>query len=58
MGLGVVASHFCFNQMRRDGIRRAVTHISAINYPVFNLEIGSLGFRVNATFAILRKVYA
>jgi ribosomal protein S18 acetylase RimI-like enzyme len=58
MGLGVVASHFCFNQMRRDGVRRAVTHISAINYPVFNLEIGSLGFRVNATFAILRKVYA
>jgi hypothetical protein len=43
--------------MRRDGFRRAATHISAINYPVFNLEIGSLGFRVNATFAVLRKVY-
>jgi ribosomal protein S18 acetylase RimI-like enzyme len=57
LGLGVIASYFCFNQMRRDGFRRAVTHISAINYPVFNLEIGSLGFRVNATFAVLRKVY-
>jgi len=57
LGLGVVASYFCFNQMRRDGFRRAVTHISAINYPIFNLEIGSLGFRVNATFAVLRKVY-
>jgi hypothetical protein len=57
LGLGVVASYFCFNQMRSDGFRRAVTHISAINYPVFNLEIGSLGFRVNATFAVLRKVY-
>jgi hypothetical protein len=57
LGLGVIASYFCFNQMRRDGFRRAVTHISAINHPVFNLEIGSLGFRVNATFAVLRKVY-
>jgi hypothetical protein len=57
LGLGVIASYFCFNQMRRDGVRRAVTHISAINYPVFNLEIGSLGFRVNATFAVLRKLY-
>jgi hypothetical protein len=57
LGLGVIASYFCFNQMRRDGFRRAVTHISAINYPVFNLEIGNLGFRVNAAFAVLRKVY-
>jgi hypothetical protein len=57
LGLGVIASYFCFNQMRRDGFRQAVTHISAINYPVFNLEIGSLGFRANATFAVLRKVY-
>lgn len=57
LGLGVIASYFCFNQMRREGFRRAVTHISAINYPVFNLEIGNLGFRVNATFAVLRKVY-
>jgi hypothetical protein len=57
LGLGVIASYFCFNQMRRDGFRRAVTHISAVNYPVFNLEIGNLGFRVNTTFAVLRKVY-
>ena len=57
LGLGVVASYFCFNQMRRDGFHRAVTHISAMNTPVFNLEIGNLGFRVNTTFAVLRKVY-
>jgi hypothetical protein len=57
LALGVIASYFWGNQMRRDGFRRAVTHISAINHPVFNLEIGSLGFRVNATFAVLRKVY-
>jgi hypothetical protein len=57
LGLGAIASYFCFNQMRRDGFRRGVTHISAINHRIFNLEIGGLGFRVNATFAILRKVY-
>jgi len=57
LGLGAISSYFCFNQMRRDGFRRGVTHISAINYRVFNLEIGGMGFRVNATFAILRKVY-
>lgn len=57
LGIGVIASYFCFNQMRKDGIKRAVTHISAINNPVFNLEIGNLGFRVNKTFAVLRKVY-
>jgi hypothetical protein len=57
LGLGVIASYFCFNQMRRDGVLRASTHISAINYPVFNLEIGGLGFRVDCTFAVLRKVY-
>jgi hypothetical protein len=58
LGLGVISSFFCFNQMRKDGIRKAVTHISAINYPVFNLEIGNLGFRVLTTFAIMRKIYA
>ena len=58
LGLGVVSSYFCFNQMRRDGIKKAITHISAINYPIFNLEIGFLGFRVLGTFAVMRKTYA
>lgn len=57
LGLGIVSSHFCFNQLRNNGVRRGITHISAINYPIFNLEIGSLGFRVLASFAILRKTY-
>jgi len=57
VGLGAIGSYLCFNQMRAEGIKRAVTHISAINYPVFNLEIGRLGFRVEATFAVLRKLY-
>jgi hypothetical protein len=57
LGLGVISSHFCFRQMRQDGIRKAITHISASNYPVFNLEIGHLGFRALGTFAVMRKIY-
>jgi hypothetical protein len=34
-----------------------VTHISAANYPIFNLELGQLGFRVTTTFAVMRKLY-
>jgi hypothetical protein len=58
LGLGVIASHFCFNQMRRDGVKRAVTHISAINKPVFDLEVSAFGFRYQGVFAVLRKCYA
>jgi hypothetical protein len=56
-GLGPLNEFFEFNELMRKGIRRGVTHISAGNYPVFNLEIGRLGFRVLCTFAILRKIY-
>jgi hypothetical protein len=56
-GLGLINEFFEFNELMRKGIRRGVTHISAGNYPVFNLEIGRLGFRVLCTFAILRKIY-
>jgi hypothetical protein len=45
------------NELIRKGIKRGTTHISAANYPVFNLEIGKLGFTVLSSFAVLRKVY-
>ena len=57
LGRSVIPSYLGFDQMRRDGFRRSVTQISAVNCPVFNHEIGGLGFRVNAAFAVLRKVY-
>lgn len=56
-GLGLINEYFEFNELIRKGIKRGVTHISASNYPIFNLEISQLGFRVIATFAVLRKVY-
>ena len=57
LGLGLINEYFEFNELIARGFLKGVTHISAANYPVFNLEIGGLGFRVLTTFAVLRKVY-
>ena len=55
IGLGVVSSHFCFNQLRDSGFRRATTHISAANTPIVNLEVGHFDFRVSKTFVVMRS---
>jgi hypothetical protein len=57
LGLGLVNEYFEFNELIRKGIRLVTTHISAANYPVFNLEVGEIGFRVLDTSAVLRKRY-
>jgi hypothetical protein len=57
LGLGPLNGYYEMNTLRSKGIRKGYTNISAINYPVFNLEIGRLGFRVLAVFAVLRKIY-
>ena len=57
LGLGMISEYFEFNELMRKGIRKGITHISAANYPVFNLEIAQLGFRVLAVFAVMRKTY-
>jgi hypothetical protein len=58
LGLGLINEYFEFNELIRKGIRKGITHISAANYPVFNLEIAQLGFRVLTTFAVMRKTYS
>ena len=58
LGLGLINEYFEFNELIRKGIRKGITHISAANYPIFNLEISQLGFRVLATFAVMRKTYS
>ncbi len=58
LGVGVINEYFEFNMLMQKGIRFGITHISASNYPIFNLEIGNLGFRVLTTFAVMRKIYA
>ena len=57
LGLGVINTYAELNELRRLGITRAVTHFSAANYQIFNLEIGRIGYRVLKTFAVLRKIY-
>ena len=57
LGLGPLNGYFEFNELIRKGVRKGITHISASNYPVFNLEIGNLGFRVMTVFAAMRKLY-
>lgn len=54
LGLGVVSSHFCFNHLRDAGFRRAITHISAANIPIVNLEVGYLGFKVVKSCVVMR----
>lgn len=57
LGLGIINSYCELNYLLERGVKRGVTHISASNLAVFNLEIGQLGFRVLETFAVLRKLY-
>jgi hypothetical protein len=56
IGLGVISSHFCFNQLRLSEFRRAITHISAANTPIVNLELGHLGFRISQTYVVMRAI--
>jgi len=57
-GLGAMSEYFELNLLREQGVRSLVTHVSAKNYPVINLEVSGLGFRVETAFAVLRKVYS
>lgn len=57
LGLGLINEYCEFNVLMRRGIRFGITHISASNYPILNLEIGNLGFRALTTFAVMRKTY-
>lgn len=57
LGLGPINGFYEMNTLISKGIKKGYTNISAVNYPVFNLEIGHLGFRIIAVFAVLRKIY-
>ncbi|MES2206977.1 MAG: hypothetical protein V4525_09310 [Pseudomonadota bacterium] len=57
LGIGAINEYYEFNYLIRHGIKKATTHISAVNYPIFNMEIGKLGFRVEKVFAVMRKIY-
>jgi hypothetical protein len=58
LGLGIMNGHFELNELLANGVRNVKTRISAANYPVFNADIGHIGFRPLQTSAVLRKLYA
>jgi ribosomal protein S18 acetylase RimI-like enzyme len=57
LGLGALNTLAEIDELKKRGVRRGITHISAANHQVFNLEFGKLGFKALETFAVLRKVY-
>jgi hypothetical protein len=56
-GLGAISDYLLINELKSKGVRKFVTHVSARNYPIMNLEISGLGFKVERSFAVLRKIY-
>lgn len=56
-GLGVINDRLGLNELRRKGVKWFYTHVSAANYPIINLEVRALGFRVVRGFVVLRKAY-
>ena len=56
-GLGPISDFLAINNLRREGVKRAYTHVSARNYAIMNLEIAGLGFKVIDSHVVLRKVY-
>lgn len=56
-GVGAINDYFALNELRRKGVKWFHTHISGANYPIINLEVKGIGFRVIQSFVVLRKVY-
>lgn len=56
-GLGAVHDYFAQNELLKSGINKIYTHVSAINKPILDLQISGLGYKIDKTFLILRKVF-
>lgn len=57
-GVGVINDYFGLNELKRKGVKWFHTHVSGSNYPIINLEVKGIGFRVVESFVVLRKVYS
>jgi hypothetical protein len=58
LGIGAIFDYFRFNKMKRDGIIKIYSHASLGNYATINIGMNALGFRLERSFIILRKIYA
>lgn len=56
-GLGAINDYFHWNELKKNGIKRLIGHASGDNYPILNLNVRGMGFRLVQSFVILRKIY-
>ena len=56
-GLGAINDMLGYEALKQRGIGEIVTHVSAANIPILNLEIVKFGYKVDAGFIVLRKLY-
>ncbi len=56
-GMAPINAYHEFNELMKHGVKRFITHVSARNYAVMNLEIGGFQYRIKQTFIVLRKIY-
>ncbi len=57
-GMGVIHDHVGLRAYYDEGIRVLHTCVSGISYPIMNLEIAHLGFKVVRSHVVLKKRYA
>jgi len=57
-GVGAINDYFALNELKRKGVKWFHTHVSGANYPIVNLEVRGIGFRVVQSSVVLRKVYS
>ena len=57
-GMGVIHDYVGLKTYYSEGIRVLHTVVSGTNYPIMNLEIGHLGFRITGCQVVLKKRYA
>jgi hypothetical protein len=57
LGVGAINDYFALNELKRKGVKWFHTHVSGSNYPIINLEVRGIGFRVVQSSVVMRKVY-
>ena len=56
-GVGPINDYFALNELKRKGVKWFHTHVSGANYPIVDVGVRGMGFRVVQSFVVLRKVY-
>jgi hypothetical protein len=57
-GLGAINDYFGWNELKRKGVKWLYGHASGANYPILNLNVKGMGFRLVKCFVVLRKIYS